>query len=146
MMRHITLWSKITMVRQYHYDIPILPPWSLWYHCPSSPITMTSLSFLPDHYGIPVLPRVSLPSSIMVSFSSPICSFSFPRWSIYWSSPRKVLLIFEFLFNLFFSVLGKVALTILVDMMELHRNNLVVIIAGYSKEMDALLKINPGFM
>jgi hypothetical protein len=43
-------------------------------------------------------------------------------------------------------MLGKIAITTLVDMMEHHRNEFVVIMAGYPKEMDELLNSNPGLM
>lgn len=41
---------------------------------------------------------------------------------------------------------GKSAVTTLVDMMEIHRNEFVVIMAGYPKEMETLLESNPGLM
>lgn len=41
-------------------------------------------------------------------------------------------------------VFGEEALTILLDNMELHRDELVVILAGYDGHMDALLDSNPG--
>jgi hypothetical protein len=39
---------------------------------------------------------------------------------------------------------GKIALNTLVDMMEIYRNDLVVIMAGYPKEMAGLMAVNPG--
>eukprot|EP01127_Copromyxa_protea_P008167 TRINITY_DN1863_c0_g3_i2.p1 TRINITY_DN1863_c0_g3~~TRINITY_DN1863_c0_g3_i2.p1 ORF type:complete len:1110 (+),score=260.04 TRINITY_DN1863_c0_g3_i2:371-3331(+) len=39
---------------------------------------------------------------------------------------------------------GTLALTVLLDMMDLHRHELVVIIAGYPKEMESLIESNPG--
>ncbi len=40
---------------------------------------------------------------------------------------------------------GFQALTTLLEMMESYREDLVVILAGYPKEMDKLLDLNPGF-
>jgi stage V sporulation protein K len=39
---------------------------------------------------------------------------------------------------------GEEALTTLLEAMETHRSDLVVILAGYTSEMEALLKKNPG--
>lgn len=39
---------------------------------------------------------------------------------------------------------GEEALTVLLDQMELHRDELVVILAGYEGEMEGLLETNPG--
>jgi len=41
---------------------------------------------------------------------------------------------------------GRIALTVLLDMMEQHRSELVVIVAGYPTEMDSFMQSNPGFM
>jgi len=41
-------------------------------------------------------------------------------------------------------VFGEEALTVLLDNMELHRDELVIILAGYDAHMEALLDTNPG--
>jgi SpoVK/Ycf46/Vps4 family AAA+-type ATPase len=49
-------------------------------------------------------------------------------------------------YHLMLDQFGKMAITTLVDMMEIHRNEFVVIMAGYPKEMESLLESNPGLM
>lgn len=37
-----------------------------------------------------------------------------------------------------------IAFNTLVEMMEIHRHELVVIMSGYPKELSTLLRLNPG--
>ena len=47
-------------------------------------------------------------------------------------------------YNMIGDKFGEIAIDIIMDFMEKHKDDLVVIIAGYPNDIDKMLKINPG--